>query len=97
MTAVDPAWFDRLDTLLGIGVSRFHCARKAARWRHLAAVEKPEPHPFGIGDTSDAAFYLGWAARWRAAGKLIPRCIGMNCARARRRQLARFRVRARDL
>ncbi len=79
MSAIDPAWFDRLDTLIGVGVTRFYCARRAARWRHVAAVEGP----------SDAAFCLGWAARWRAAGKAIPRRIGMVCARARRRQRRR--------
>ncbi len=64
--------------------SRFSCARKAARWRHLAAGEMRD----------DAEWALSWAARWREAGKALPRRIGMNQARARRRHRLRNEARA---
>jgi hypothetical protein len=63
--------------------SRFTCARKAARWRHLAAGEMRD----------DAEWALSWAARWRAAGKALPRRIGLSQARARRRYRLRNEAR----
>jgi hypothetical protein len=78
-------WAQRTSSLTDAFTSRFTCARKAARWRHLAAGEMRD----------DAAWALSWAARWREAGKALPGHAGLIHARARR--ICRLRNEARRL
>lgn len=66
-------------------MTRVECMRLAARGVHAASVYRPF-----------ARAWLKWAAAWRAAGKTIPRRIGMCCARSRREHRRGFRLRVRD-